>query len=96
MYSIRAWRAYNFRVVPSQHPELDRICDKVEQLLTRHERLRRSHALLQTRLADLQGERALLQQRVDVACGRIDALLERLPTAEPATPLAPARSSMPR
>ena len=45
----------------------------------RHNRLRQHHALLQARVAGLLDERARLQQRIDTACARIDALLERLP-----------------
>ena len=92
--STWAVHAYNFCVVPSQHPELDRVCDQVEQLLNRHDLLQQKHATLQQQVNALQDERTHLQQRIEAACGRIDALLTGLPEAE--LPAPPPFISMPR
>ncbi|MEP6557316.1 MAG: DUF904 domain-containing protein [Burkholderiales bacterium] len=81
-------------MVPSQHPELDRVCDQIEQLLDRHEQMHHIHTSLHARLAALVVERDQLQQRIEAACSRIDALIVRLPVSQP--PIPTPLSSMPR
>jgi chromosome segregation ATPase len=60
-------------------PTLDRLAERVDRLLLRHAELRRSHALLETRLAAVSAERDSLKSRLAAARARVDALLERLP-----------------
>mgnify|MGYP001580481652 CR=1 FL=1 len=64
---------------------LDPLAERVDRLLLRHAELRRSHALLEARLAAVSAERDSLKSRLAAARARVDTLLERLP-AEPAPP----------
>ncbi len=61
------------------HP-LDQIAERVERLLLRHEELQRTNQLLLEQVQALQTERDSLKSRLNAARGRIDALLDRLPT----------------
>jgi cell division protein ZapB len=60
---------------------IEQLTDRVERLLLRHEELQRTNALLTEQVALLQAERDSLKSRLLAARARIDALLDRLPTA---------------
>jgi cell division protein ZapB len=60
------------------------LADRVERLLLRHEELKRTHDLLAQQLITVTQERDNLRSRLNAARGRIDALLQRLPTDTPA------------
>lgn len=63
------------------------LADRVERLLLRHEELKRTHDLLAQQLNAVTLERDNLRSRLNAARGRIDSLLQRLPTDSPsATP----------
>lgn len=68
--------------------QLDDIQDKVERLALRHAEARRTQALLQQRVQQLEAERDSLRQRLGEARGRVDQLLGRLqgPQDGPAAP----------
>ena len=57
----------------------DRITERVERLLLRHQELQRTNALLLQQIHSLQSERDALRLRLQAGRTRIDALLERLP-----------------
>ena len=59
----------------------DQIAERVERLLLRHAELQRTNALLASQVASLTQERDSLRSRLSAARARVDALLERLPTA---------------
>ena len=61
-------------------PTIDDLAERVERLLLRHEELRRTHALLEQQCVAVTQERDNLRSRLNAARGRIDMLLERLPT----------------
>jgi uncharacterized protein (TIGR02449 family) len=63
-------------------PTLEDLADRVERLLLRHDELKRTNALLSQQLATVEAERDSLRSRLAAARHRIDALIERLPTAE--------------
>lgn len=63
----------------------DQIADRIERLLLRHAELQRTNALLSEQVAALTQERDSLKSRLSAARARVDALLERLPVAAPAT-----------
>lgn len=66
---------------------LEDLADRVERLLLRHDEFKRTQALLEQQVAALGNERDSLRSRLNAARGRIDALLDRLPTeAAPAQP----------
>jgi cell division septum initiation protein DivIVA len=67
-------------------PNLDQIADRVERLLLRHAELQRTNALLSQQVSALERERDSLKSRLNAARSRVDALLERLPTAVLNTP----------
>ena len=58
--------------------QLDQIQDKVERLALRHAEARRTQALMQQRLQQLEAERDSLRQRLGEARSRVDHLLSRL------------------
>jgi cell division protein ZapB len=62
-------------------PSLDQLADRVERLLLRYEELQRTNALLSEQVRSLTQERDSLKSRLSAARARVDALLERLPTA---------------
>jgi uncharacterized protein (TIGR02449 family) len=64
----------------------DQISERVERLLLRHEELQRTNALLLDQVQSLLDERDSLKSRLNAARARIDALLDRLPTTDPAPP----------
>lgn len=66
------------------HPSpIDHIAERVDRLLLRHAELQRTNALLSDQVATLSQERDSLKSRLSAARARVDALLERLPVAEP-------------
>jgi uncharacterized protein (TIGR02449 family) len=64
--------------------KLEELAERVERLLLRHEEVTRTNALLEKQLAEVTHERDSLRSRLNAARGRIDALLERLPTPDKA------------
>ena len=67
---------------------LEDLADRVERLLLRHDEFKRTQALLEQQVAALSNERDSLRSRLNAARGRIDALLDRLPTETPAAQAA--------
>jgi cell division protein ZapB len=67
-------------------PTLEQLAERVERLLLRYEELQRTNALLGEQLRTLTQERDSLKSRLSAARARVDALLERLPTAASDTP----------
>lgn len=67
--------------MPNQHqPDpIDQLTERVEQLLLRHEELRRINAQLGEQVSVLALERDSLRSRLSAARARVDALIERLP-----------------
>ena len=67
------------------HPEstVEHIAERVERLLVRYEELQRTNALLAGQVQALTQERDPLRSRLAAARGRIEALLDRLPTTAP-------------
>ena len=63
----------------------DQIAERVERLLMRHAELQRTNRLLTEQVSVLTQERDSLNSRLSAARARVDALLERLPAAAPAT-----------
>ena len=61
--------------------QLDEVTEKVERLALRHAELRRTNALLEQRVQQLESERDALRTRLGEARMRVDRLLERLPAA---------------
>ena len=61
-------------------PTLEDLVDRVERLLLRHEEQKRTNTLLEQQLAAVVAERDHLRARLGAARGRIDALIERLPS----------------
>jgi len=77
--------------------KIEELADRVERLLLRHDELLRTKTLLEQSLLAATQERDSLRSRLNAARGRIDALLDRLPTdavpaqaAEPPEPAEPA------
>ncbi len=68
--------------------QFDELQDKVERLALRHAEARRTQALLQQRVQQLEAERDSLRQRLGEARSRVDHLLARLQGAQddPADP----------
>ena len=66
-------------------PPTDQIAERVERLLVRHAELQRTSMLLTEQVSALTQERDSLKSRLSAARARVDALLERLPAAAPAT-----------
>ncbi len=62
-------------------PSLDQLADRVERLLLRYEELQRTNVLLTEQVRTLTQERDSLKSRLSAARARVDALLERLPSA---------------
>ena len=60
-------------------PVIERVIERVEQLLMRYEELQRTNVLLSAQVNALTDERDSLKSRLSAARARVDALLERLP-----------------
>ena len=69
----------NAASLPSQ---LDELADKVDRLALRHEELKRTNALLEDRVRQLEAERDSLRMRLGEARARVDGLLARLEPPE--------------
>ena len=64
------------------HPtQIDLIADRVERLMLRYAELQRTNTLLTSQLELITAERDSLKSRLAAARARVDALIERLPTA---------------
>ncbi len=63
-----------------QSEQIDQIADRVERLLVRYEELQRTNDLLNARLEAALQERDALQSRLNAARGRVEALLDKLPS----------------
>ena len=61
----------------------DRIAERVERLLVRHEHMAHTNALLTEQVAALTQERDSLRSRLNAARARVDSLIERLPASPP-------------
>jgi hypothetical protein len=57
------------------------LAERIDRLALRHEELRRTSALMAQQLAAVTAERDSFRSRLAAARSRIDALLDRLPTA---------------
>lgn len=74
-------KAYNGPAMPmDSSTPFDRLAERVERLLVRHEQLERTNALLSSQVAALTQERDSLRSRLQAARARVDALIERLPS----------------
>ena len=80
---LRAFQVHPSTIVGSMDAPstTDQIAERVERLLLRHAELQRTNALLASQVASLTQERDSLRSRLSAARARVDALLERLPTA---------------
>jgi cell division protein ZapB len=65
----------------AQPDTIDLIAERVDHLLLRHEELQRTHVLLMQQVQALTQERDQLKSRLSAARARVDALIERLPSA---------------
>ena len=63
--------------------KIEDLADRVERLLLRHDELQRTNVLLEQQLKTVTLERDSLKSRLNAARGRINTLLERLPTEGP-------------
>ncbi len=61
--------------------KIEELADRVERLLARHDELQRTNALLAQQVTAVTLERDNLRSRLNAARSRIDALLDRLPSA---------------
>ena len=80
---LRAFQVHPSTIVGSMDAPstTDQIAERVERLLLRHAELQRTNALLASQVASLTQERDSLRSRLSAARARVDALLERPPTA---------------
>lgn len=65
--------------------QIERMAERVERLLLRHDELRRTNALLERELELVSKERDGLKLRLQAARSRVETLLARLPAEEDAT-----------
>lgn len=63
-------------------PDLNLLAEKIEQLAMLTQRLRRENADLRLQLAAMLAERTELDDRMQEACRRTAALLDKLPQLE--------------
>lgn len=63
-------------------PDLTLLAEKIEQLAMLTQRLRRENADLRLQLAAVTAEKAELDDRMQQACSRTAALLDKLPQLE--------------
>lgn len=59
--------------------KLDRLAERVDQLVVRHQELKRTSGLIAEQLVSVTNERDSLRSRLAAARARIDDLLARLP-----------------
>jgi len=62
------------------------LASRVDRLLLRHQEVLRTNELLTAQVQALTAERDLMRSKLAAARSRIDALLDRLPTAPEAAP----------
>ena len=67
----------------SNSSQIDQIAERIERLLLRHAELQRTNTLLTDQITTLTNERDSLKSRLAAARARVDALLDRLPEANP-------------
>ncbi|OYU10544.1 DUF904 domain-containing protein [Limnohabitans sp. WS1] len=60
---------------------IDQIAERVDHLLLRHEELQKTNTLLSQQVQSLSLERDHLKSRLAAARARVDALIDRLPSA---------------
>ncbi len=65
--------------------QIEQLAERVERLLLRYDELQRTNGLLLEQVSSLTQERDSLKSRLSAARARVDALLERLPQANPKT-----------
>jgi uncharacterized protein (TIGR02449 family) len=58
---------------------LDQLADGIQQLASLVQRLRDENRFLRLELMEVKGEARLLQERLNAARTRVEALIERLP-----------------
>jgi cell division protein ZapB len=61
------------------HNELATLAEKTDALIAIVNQLRRENTQLRSRSAQLAAEQKALQQRLDQAAGKLEAILEKLP-----------------
>lgn len=59
--------------------DLSSLEQKLEHFLAVHEALRTENQDLRTRVAALEADKRRLEDKLNTACGRLEALLEKLP-----------------
>ena len=59
--------------------ELFALEERIEQFITLCQNLRAENQALRTRLAGLEVERKRLNEKIEAACTRLEALMERVP-----------------
>ena len=62
--------------------QIERISERVERLLLRHDELRRTNALLERELELVSKERDGLRLRLQAARSRVETLIARLPSED--------------
>ena len=65
----------------AQTDTIDQIAERVDHLLLRHEELQKTNTLLSQQVQSLSLERDHLKSRLAAARARVDALIDRLPSA---------------
>jgi uncharacterized protein (TIGR02449 family) len=65
----------------SDMSQIGQITERVDRLLLRYDELLRTNALLHQQIGTLMQERDSFKSRLGAARARVDALLERLPSA---------------
>ena len=83
---------YNRTPMPAPS-SIDQVTERVERLLRQHEQLRRTNALLAQQVMALTQERDSLKSRLAAARSRVDVLLTRLQSVDPAQPLQASSSA---
>ena len=68
---------------------LDHVADRMERMLLRYQELQKTNSLLQQQLQEISQERDSLKSRLAAARSRVDVLLTRLQSVDPAQPLLP-------
>jgi len=72
---------------------IEQIAERVERLLVRYVELQRTNSLLESQVQALTLERDSLKSRLGAARARVDALLDRIPTAPAESAPAPVSAS---
>ena len=72
---------------------LDHVADRMERMLLRYQELQKTNSLLQQQLQEISQERDSLKSRLAAARSRVDVLLTRLQSVDPAQPLQASSSA---